>query len=78
VGGLDQRRLLHNLLIEKQYNPLERPVQNDSNTLPVKINLALQQIVDFVSEINPCFLHCRKFYRMERIKSLSLVVGWFW
>jgi len=49
VGGLYQHRLLKHLLIEQQYNPLERPVQNDSQTLSVKINLALQQIIDFVS-----------------------------
>jgi hypothetical protein len=79
VGGPDQRRLLNHLLIEKQYNPLERPVQNDSKTLPVRINLALQQIVDFVSEIkvNLYFVYCGKLYRMERIKSLLLVAGWF-
>jgi gluconate kinase len=60
VGGLDQRRLLKHLLIDQQYNPLERPVQNDSKTLPVSINLSLQQIVDFVSEItvNLYFIHC--------------------
>ena len=48
VGGPDQRRLLKFLLNEKQYDPLERPVLNDSHTLPVKINLALQQIIDYV------------------------------
>ncbi len=51
VGGLDQRRLLKHLLTDEHYNSLERPVQNDSKTLPVNINLAIQQIVDFVSEI---------------------------
>ena len=55
MGGLDQRRLLKHLLLEKQYNPLERPVQNDSKTLPVRINLALQQIIDFVSNIDSIF-----------------------
>lgn len=52
VGGLDQRRLLKYLLLDKQYNSLERPVQNDSKTLPVYMNLALQQIIDFVSNID--------------------------
>jgi gluconate kinase len=49
VGGLYQHLLLKHLLIDRQYNLLERPVQNDSQTLSVKINLALQQIIDFVS-----------------------------
>lgn len=48
VGGPDQRRLLKYLLTDSQYNPIERPVQNDSDTLPVTINLALQHIIDFV------------------------------
>ncbi len=48
---MHQRRLLKHLLTDRQYETLERPVQNDSQTLPVSINLALQQIIDFVSEI---------------------------
>ena len=51
-SGADQRRLLKFLLSERQYDPLERPVLNDSQTLPVTINLALQQIIDFVRRIN--------------------------
>ncbi|CAF1158999.1 unnamed protein product [Rotaria sordida] len=47
IGGPDQRRLLKYLLTDNQYNPIERPVQNDSNTLPVTMNLALQHIIDF-------------------------------
>lgn len=50
MAGLYQRRLIKHLLTERQYDPLERPVQNDSQTLPVSINLAVQQIIDFVSE----------------------------
>jgi hypothetical protein len=56
VGGSDQRRLLKFLMAEKQYDPLERPVQNDSHTLPVTINLALQQIIHFVSQIHLIFI----------------------
>jgi hypothetical protein len=52
VGGSDQRRLLKYLMTEKAYDPLERPVQNDSQSLPVTVNLALQQIINFVSENN--------------------------
>ena len=51
VAGPDQRRLLKYLLTEKQYDPLERPVANDSHTLPVTINLALQQIIDYVCSL---------------------------
>jgi hypothetical protein len=80
VGGFYQRRLLKHLLIESQYDPLERPVQNESQTLPVSINLALQQIIDFVSEIkmNLLLLFYIQFFimnRMARISSLLLVVG---
>ena len=51
VGGPDQRRLLSFLMNEKQHDPLERPVKNDSETIPVTMNLALQQIINFVSKI---------------------------
>lgn len=49
VGGADQRRLLQFLFEESKYDPLERPVRNDTSTLPVSMNLAIQQIIDFVS-----------------------------
>ena len=47
-AGADQRRLLKFLFDESKHDPLERPVKNDSDTLPVKMSLALQQIIDFV------------------------------
>ncbi|CAF1268431.1 unnamed protein product [Adineta ricciae] len=47
IAGEHQRRLLKYLLEENQHNPLERPVYNDSHTLIVTMNLALQQIIDF-------------------------------
>jgi len=77
VGGFYQRRLLKHLLIEREYNSLERPVQNDSQALPVTINLALQQIIDFVSKIkiSLCFIHFLNINRMERTSSLLLVAG---
>ena len=56
VGGSAQRRLLKFLTIDKEYDPLERPVQNDSHTLPVTINLALQQIIHFVRQIHSIFI----------------------
>jgi hypothetical protein len=82
VGGPDERRLLKHLLTQQQHNPLERPVQNDSHTLPVSINLALQQIIDFVSAmtIGLClFLLFRplNMNRMRRTKFLLLLAGWF-
>ncbi|CAF4996497.1 unnamed protein product, partial [Rotaria sp. Silwood1] len=46
-GGPDQNRLLNYLLADNRYRPIARPVQNDSDTLPVTINLALQQIIDY-------------------------------
>ncbi|CAF3600208.1 unnamed protein product [Rotaria sordida] len=47
IGGEHQRRLLKYLLDENNHNPLERPVYNDSHTLTVTMNMALQQIIDF-------------------------------
>ncbi|CAF3616039.1 unnamed protein product [Rotaria sp. Silwood1] len=46
IGGPDQLRLLEHLLNNK-HKSIARPVQNDSHTLPVTINLALQQIISF-------------------------------
>ncbi|CAF4165795.1 unnamed protein product, partial [Rotaria sp. Silwood2] len=46
-GGPDQLRLLEYLFNNTRYKPISRPVQNDSQTLPVTINLALQQIINF-------------------------------
>ncbi|CAF1179300.1 unnamed protein product, partial [Didymodactylos carnosus] len=46
VCGDDQRRLLKYLFEDNHYDPLERPVLNDSDTLDVVVNLALQQIID--------------------------------
>jgi len=48
-GGADQRRLLKTLFEDNKYDLLERPVFNDTDTLPVSMSLALQQIIDFVS-----------------------------
>jgi hypothetical protein len=74
VGGAHQRRLLKHLLDENQHNPLERPVYNDSHSLTVTMNLALQQIIDFVSVI---ITQIYKFldFRMRKMKFLLLVVG---
>jgi hypothetical protein len=57
VGGPDQRRLLKYLFEDNKYDSLERPVLNDSDTLPVTMTLALQQIIDFVSVKNQCNFH---------------------
>ncbi|CAF3717859.1 unnamed protein product [Rotaria sordida] len=46
-GGPDQLRLLKYLLVDNQYNRIARPVQNDSDPLPVTINLALQNIIEY-------------------------------
>ncbi|CAF1216965.1 unnamed protein product [Rotaria sordida] len=47
IGGPDQIRLLKYLLTDNQHRAIARPVQNDSDTLHVTINLALQNIIDF-------------------------------
>ncbi|CAF1039726.1 unnamed protein product [Rotaria sordida] len=47
IGGPDQLRLLKYLLVDNQYNRIARPVQNDSDPLPVTINLALQNIIEY-------------------------------
>ncbi|CAF1412252.1 unnamed protein product [Rotaria sordida] len=47
IGSPDQLRLLKHLLPNNRYKPIARPVQNDSHTLPVTINLSLQQIINF-------------------------------
>ncbi len=67
--------MLKHLLIDQKYNPLERPVQNDSQTLPVSINLALQQIIDFVSDDKTSLylIHFLNMNRMEKIKLLLLM-----
>lgn len=43
-GSVAETKLFTDLL--KGYNPLERPVQNSSQPLEVKIKLFLQQILD--------------------------------
>ena len=68
-GGEHQRRLLKYLLEENNHTPLERPVYNDSHTLTVTMNLALQQIIDFVSEISQIHDDLSSgFIRMKRMK----------
>ena len=58
VGSPHERRLLKHLFIEQEYNKLERPAQNDSESVTVDMQFALLQIVDFVSEIKIrlCFI----------------------
>lgn len=45
-AGIHQKRLLEKLF--SNYDPLERPVANDNDTLIVLVGLAIQQIVDVV------------------------------
>ncbi|CAG7822726.1 unnamed protein product [Allacma fusca] len=45
-GGQHERRLLNHLLDNKQYNPLERPVPVENETLQVSFGLTLMQIID--------------------------------
>ncbi len=46
-GGEHQKKLLEKLFTN--YEPLERPVEDDQSSLNVSVGLALQQIVDVVS-----------------------------
>lgn len=55
VQGPNQRRLYNDLM--KGYNILERPVQNDSQTLTVEFGLSLMQIMDVVSCYASCVTH---------------------
>ena len=73
VAGPDQRRLLKYLLTEKQYDPLERPVANDSHTLPVTMNLALQQIIDYVCSL---IRSHRQVISVIMIEYFLSVAGW--
>ena len=50
LAGIRQKRLLTSLF--KNYNPLERPVENDNESLLVNVGLSLQQIVDIVISKN--------------------------
>ncbi len=55
VEGPHERRLLKQLFVEQQHNPLERPVTNDSEALTVDVNFSLLKIIDYVSEIKSGF-----------------------
>lgn len=46
LQGVYQRRLYKELM--RNYNPLERPVQNDSHSLTVHFSFSLLQIMDVV------------------------------
>lgn len=46
--GPHEERLINDLLNPYRYNPLARPVENESEALDVKFGLSLQQIVDLV------------------------------
>ncbi|KAH7645929.1 neuronal acetylcholine receptor subunit alpha-7-like protein [Dermatophagoides farinae] len=43
-GGINERHLINHLL--NNYNPLERPVENENDTLNVIFGITLQQIID--------------------------------
>lgn len=49
IQGQHEKALL-NFLLEK-YQPLERPVKNESTPLQLSFGLTLMQIIDVVSEI---------------------------
>ena len=45
-AGKQERALLRKLF--KDYDPLERPVENETHTLEVKVGMAIQQVIDLV------------------------------
>uniref|UniRef100_A0A4W4GXR2 Neuronal acetylcholine receptor subunit alpha-7 n=1 Tax=Electrophorus electricus TaxID=8005 RepID=A0A4W4GXR2_ELEEL len=53
LQGEHQRRLYKDLM--KNYNPLERPVYNDSHSLTVHFSFSLMQIMDVVSRHKPTY-----------------------
>ena len=46
-SGKHEKRLLEHLLLN--YNNLERPTENETDTVLVKLGMTLQQIIDVVS-----------------------------
>ncbi|XP_021371683.1 neuronal acetylcholine receptor subunit alpha-7-like isoform X1 [Mizuhopecten yessoensis] len=46
LQGSNEKRLLHYLFVEKHYNNLERPVENESQAIVVQFSIVLQQIID--------------------------------
>ena len=57
--GVMERRLLNDLLINRSYNKLERPVYNETDPLTVVFGLTLQQIIDVVSTQDNCWRYVR-------------------
>lgn len=49
MGSDDAKRLYHDLLVERRYNKLIRPVSNSSDKLVVKMGIRLSQLIDVVS-----------------------------
>ena len=47
--GRHEKRLLDDLF--RYYNKLERPVANESDSLPVSFGMTLQQIIDVVRTV---------------------------
>lgn len=58
LQGEYQRKLYKELM--KNYNPLERPVANDSQPLTVSFSLSLRQIMDVVHLFSnlACIVYC--------------------
>ncbi|CAF3902380.1 unnamed protein product [Rotaria magnacalcarata] len=84
VGGPDQRRLLKYLLVDNNYNPIERLVQNDSHTLPVIIHLALQHTIDFDGKNEAIIISgwmtlvCVFSYKFSNIQALRIPSTQIW
>lgn len=80
LQGEHQRRLYKDLM--QSYNPLERPVYNDSHSLTVHFSFSLMQIMDVVSSsthmLNNLFVfHCFIQIRAAACRKHMLYITWW-
>ncbi|CAF4730540.1 unnamed protein product [Rotaria socialis] len=48
IGGQHERRLLKHLFVKQQHDPLERPTENDSESVSVHLAFSFINLIDFV------------------------------
>lgn len=73
--GPNQRRLYSDLM--NGYNPLVRPVQNDSQSLIVSFGLTLMQIMDVVRKWIPIKHSCLYILHSTLLHILYMPVKWY-
>ena len=69
-GGINERHLINHLL--NNYNPLERPVENENDTLNVIFGITLQQIID-VDEKNQILIS-NLWLKFVCIQSINILI----